>query len=87
MSDDHYKDKAFIYLGIWSFHLTICDPSLSTVCFPNTQHVRLIKAADVASHPKNPLAGVVIVFPPDDLRSAPQRHRGHAEKLTSRPGD
>lgn len=87
MCNDHYKDMAFIYLGIWSLHLTICDPSLSTICYTNTQHVRLIKAADVTSHPKNPRAEFVIVLLPDDLRGAPQRHRGHAEKLSSRPGD
>lgn len=87
MYNDPYKDKALIYLGSGSLHLTICDPSLPTICYTNTQYVRLIKVADVASHPKNPLAEFVIVFPPDDLWGASEGHRHHAEKLTSRPGD
>ena len=47
----------------------------------SAQHTpfKLIKAADVVSHPKNPLA--VIVFLPDDPRGAQEGHRRHAEEL------
>lgn len=37
---------------LWSLEPIISDPSWPTVCNHYTQHVRLIKVADVVSHPK-----------------------------------